>query len=191
MRVIAGRYKGRRLKAPEWGGLRPTSDRLKETLFAVLADLVVGARVLDGFCGSGALGIEALSRGARAVTFVDADPRALALAADNARHCGIAEGCAMIRGSFVEAVRRSPPLGEFELVLLDPPYEQHDLEGVLAAAARCLVPGGVVVLEHARRTEVPVRAGTVTRYRTIAAGDSALTFYSPVHDPTPEPMEES
>ena len=75
MRVIAGAYKGRRLKAPDWSGLRPTSDRLKETLFNVLGTHVAGARVLDGFAGAGALGIEALSRGAGSVTFVDQDRR--------------------------------------------------------------------------------------------------------------------
>ena len=91
MRVIAGSLKGRRLKAPAWEGLRPTSDTLRETLFNVLAPRVGGARVLDGFAGTGALGIEALSRGAAHATFIERDRRAQALIAENLAHCGIAE----------------------------------------------------------------------------------------------------
>src|SRR5215475_8056269 len=100
MRVIAGRFKGRRLKAPNWEGLRPTSDKLRETLFNVLAPRIAGARVLDGYAGTGAVGIEALSRGARAVTFVDRDRRARALVAENLAAFGLGGGCAIIRPSF-------------------------------------------------------------------------------------------
>lgn len=191
MRVIAGAYRGRRLKAPSWTGLRPTSDRLKETLFGVLADRVIGARVLDGFAGTGALGIEALSRGARAVTFVDEDPRAIALIRDNLRHCGITGSCAIIRGSFAGAVRRLPAAQGFDLVLLDPPYEQPDIDGVLAAGGGCVAPGGALVLEHARRREVPQSAGLVVRYRALAVGDSVLTFYQPVGLPVHSVQEET
>src|ERR1051325_7109635 len=87
MRVIAGEFKGRRLETPTWDGLRPTSDKLRETLFNILASRIVGARVLDGFAGTGAIGIEALSRGASHVTFVEKDRRALALIARNLAIC--------------------------------------------------------------------------------------------------------
>ena len=87
MRVITGAFKGRRLAPPTWEGLRPTSDRLRETLFNVLAGQVEGARVLDGYCGTGAVGIEALSRGAAHVTFVDRDPRATRLVEANLATC--------------------------------------------------------------------------------------------------------
>src|SRR5688500_9151354 len=97
MRVIAGSLKGRRLKAPTWDGLRPTSDKLRETLFNVLAPRIAGARVLDAFAGTGALGIEALSRGAAWVTFVEAEGRAQALIAENLALCGLAGGYAIIR----------------------------------------------------------------------------------------------
>src|SRR5262245_47716115 len=89
MRVIAGRYKGRRLKAPTWEGLRPTSDKLRETLFNILAPRLAGARVLDGYAGTGAVGIEALSRGAAHVMFVEKNRRAAALIEENLRACGI------------------------------------------------------------------------------------------------------
>src|SRR5438034_8374348 len=99
MRVIAGSFKGHRLASPSWEGLRPTSDKLRETIFNILAPRIAGARVLDGYAGTGALGIEALSRGAASATFVDDDRRAQALIADNLAHCGIAGGYAIIRAS--------------------------------------------------------------------------------------------
>src|SRR6185436_9881797 len=104
MRVIAGSLKGRRLKPPTWDGLRPTSDKLRETLFNILAPRIAGARVLDAYAGTGAAGIEALSRGATAVTFVERDRRAQALIADNLAHCGVADGYAIIRASVARAL---------------------------------------------------------------------------------------
>src|SRR5580693_10049951 len=97
VRVIAGLLKGRRLKTPDWEGLRPTSDKLRETLFNVLAPRIAGARVLDGFAGTGALGIEALSRGAAEVTFIEKDARAQALLSGNLARCGIETGYTVIR----------------------------------------------------------------------------------------------
>src|SRR5215470_14413771 len=97
MRVIAGSLKGRRLQTPTWEGLRPTSDKLRETLFNILAPRIAGARVLDGYAGTGALGIEALSRGAAHVTFVERERRAQALVAANLARCGVADGYAIIR----------------------------------------------------------------------------------------------
>src|SRR5215510_8175496 len=99
MRVVAGALRGRRLRAPSWDGLRPTSDKLRETLFNVLAPRVAHARVLDLFAGTGAVGIEAISRGAAAVTFVESDRRAQALIAENLAHCGVENGYAIIRSS--------------------------------------------------------------------------------------------
>src|SRR6059036_2313719 len=99
MRVIAGSLKGRRLKAPTWEGLRPTSDKLRETLFNILAPRIAGARVLDGYAGTGAVGIEALSRGAAHVTFLEQDRRAQALIAENLAHCGVTNGYAIIRAT--------------------------------------------------------------------------------------------
>src|ERR1700730_16634411 len=130
MRVIAGTLKGRRLKGPSWEGLRPTSDRLRGTLFNILAPRIVGARVLDGYAGTGAVGIEALSRGARHVTFVDSDARAQALVAATLAHCGVADGYAIIRGSVTRVL---PTLGgpatadAFDIILLDPPYGDHGI----------------------------------------------------------------
>ena len=177
MRVIAGAYKGRRLAAPTWPGLRPTSDRLKESVFAILAPELEGARVLDGFAGSGALGIEALSRGAASVVFVEHDARAAELVARNLAHCRIADGYVMIRAEFTRALRQLAADRRFDLALLDPPYDRADLDAVVDAAAGRMAPGGVIVLEHASRRQAPARAGGFAAVRQVKAGDSAVTFY--------------
>ena len=176
MRVIAGALKGRRLKTPSWTGLRPTSDKLRETLFNILAPRIAGERVLDGFAGTGAIGIEALSRGAAHVTFVEQDRRAQALIADNLAHCGVADGYAMIRASVSRALAdlRAEP---FDIMIFDPPYDVQP-DAALTAAADRLTPHGVVVLEHARRCAAPESAGRLLRTRQVVSGDSALSFYS-------------
>ena len=176
MRVIAGAFKGRRLTAPTWEGLRPTSDKLRETLFNILAPRVDGARVLDGYAGTGAVGIEALSRGAAHVTFVERDRRAQSLVADNLAHCGIADGYAIIRASVARAL--SDHRGEpFDIMFFDPPYDDP-LDDALAAAGAHLAAGGVVIVEHGRRQMSPERLGGLTRTREVKSGDSALAFYS-------------
>src|SRR6188508_1151759 len=126
MRVIAGKFKGRRLKSPTWEGLRPTSDKLRETLFNVIGARVVGARVLDGYAGTGAVGIEALSRGASHVTFVESDRRAVDLIAANLAHCGVKDGYAIIRVDFARAQSRLRGT-EFDIIFLDPPYGVQEL----------------------------------------------------------------
>jgi 16S rRNA (guanine966-N2)-methyltransferase len=177
MRIIAGQLKSRRLATPDFEGLRPTSDKLRETIFNVIAPRVPDANVLDAFAGTGALGIEALSRGAAAVTFLDDDPRAIALVGENVRRCGVAERCVIIRGRLTEVFGRltSAP---FDLILLDPPYGESDLPAVLEAAAGVLSDEGVVVLEHARRREAPASAGPLMWRRRLVSGDSALALYT-------------
>jgi 16S rRNA (guanine966-N2)-methyltransferase len=180
MRVIAGGYRGRVLKPPTWGGLRPTSDRLRETLFNVLAPRIRAARVLDVYAGTGAVGIEALSRGANHVTFVDADRRAQALIAENLARCGIVDGYAIIRASAdraFETLRRAVPFVPFTIILLDPPYELPATQA-LAGVEALVAPDGLVVLEHARRAMVPESIGRLVLTRSLVSGDSALTFYA-------------
>jgi 16S rRNA (guanine966-N2)-methyltransferase len=179
VRVIAGSLKGRRLRTPDWEGLRPTSDKLRETLFNIVAARVAGARVLDGFAGTGAVGIEALSRGAAHVTFVERDRRAQALIAENLAHCGIGTGYTIVRAPVaraVETLRADPAFAPYDLVLLDPPYEMAAGEA-LARIDQVVAPGGLVVLEHARRAITPEAAGRLARARQVPSGDSALTFY--------------
>ncbi len=179
MRVIAGSLKGRRLKAPTWDGLRPTSDKLRETLFNILAPRIGGARVLDGYAGTGALGIEAISRGAACVTFVERDRRAQALIAENLAHCGVENGYAIIRATVARAIEelRAVSPDPFDVMLFDPPYDEAP-GAVIASAGELLASGGVLVLEHARRRAAPDEAGRLVRVRRVASGDCALSFYS-------------
>ena len=181
MRIIAGALKGRRLTAPDWGGLRPTSDKLRETLFNILAARIEGARVLDAYAGTGAVGIEAFSRGAREVTFIESDRRAHRLIADNLAHCGIASSYTVMRQDVGRALRSLERQrgAEYDIVFLDPPYAAGGAEVMraLAAAGERLAAGGVAVLEHARRQAAPESAGRLTRVRDVTSGDSVLTFY--------------
>ena len=172
MRIIAGELKGRRLKSPKWEGLRPTSDKLRETMFNVLAPRIDGARVLDYFAGTGAIGIEALSRGASHVTFVDTDPRARKLIDENLRTCGVRERYAIIR------TPQSLPAGSIDVAVLDPPYDEPDLTASIAAAEPLIASGGLLVLEHARRRPAPEQVGRLRMSRDLVSGDSALAFYS-------------
>ncbi len=173
-------HKGRTLKTPSWDGLRPTSDRLRETLFNVLAPRVADARVLDMYAGTGALGIEALSRGAAHATFVESDRRAQALIAENLERCGISGGYAIIRASASRAaadVRRGASFVPFDIVLLDPPYD-HPAAEALAGVDALVALDGLVVFEHAQRSPAPESVGRLTRTRDLVSGDSALAFYA-------------
>jgi len=178
MRIIAGEFKGRRLQAPKWAGLRPTSDKLRETLFNVVAARIPGARVLDVFAGTGAVGLESLSRGADRAVFIERDRRAAALVAANAQLCGVADRCAIIRDTAEHALAGHLEGAPFDLVVLDPPYDFEPLASVLDAAARHVAPDGLLVLEHPTRRPVPEVAGA-RAMRTLRSGDSALTLLTP------------
>ena len=175
MRIIAGSLKGRRLTTPSWDGLRPTSDKMRETLFNILQARVPGARVLDGYAGTGAVGIEALSRGAAQVTFVERDRRAVALIEANLAACGMTEGYTIESGDVATVLDRS---GAFDLIFLDPPYDIPSLDAALMAAARRVAPDGVIVLERATRRDVVV-PDSLIRMRDVVSGDSTLTFLKP------------
>jgi 16S rRNA (guanine(966)-N(2))-methyltransferase RsmD len=177
MRIIAGHFKGRRLKAPTWPDIRPTSDKLRETLFNVLAPRIEGARVFDGYAGTGALGIEALSRGAAHVTFVDRDRRAVALIEENLGVCGVEGGYTIRCAEAAAALDALPVADAFDLILLDPPYDIDNVSAALEAAARHVATGGLVVLERATRREPEAPAG-LRRDRDIKSGDSTLTFFT-------------
>ena len=178
MRIVAGQYRGRTLKSPTWDGLRPTSDRLRETLFNILGPSIGGARVLDGYAGTGAIGIEALSRGAASVTFVERDPRAVKLIAANLAALGAAADAkpVIIRAGLADAIARLD--GQvFDLIILDPPYAHTAAAEALDSAGALAAPGTRVVIEHAARHAPPDARAGLRRTRTVTAGDSALSFY--------------
>jgi 16S rRNA (guanine(966)-N(2))-methyltransferase RsmD len=177
VRIVAGTLRGRNINGPKWDGLRPTSDSLRETLFNVLGPTVSGVRILDAFAGTGAVGIEAISRGATRATFIERDTRAIKLIEDNISALGIAAECAIIRGDFM---RTQAPAERFDLIFLDPPYELAELDEAIGRAAAAIAPGGRVVVEHSRKRDLPAAVPGLAKYRTLTAGDSALSFYTAV-----------
>lgn len=180
MRVIAGKYRGHRLKALPGLELRPTSDRLKEALFNVLAPRIEEARFLDCYAGSGAIGIEALSRGAREVVFVEKSARARKAIADNLERCRIETGYEIISGDAPAALKQ---LGaaerRFDIIFIDPPYRAGLYERTIEAVSEhgLLEVDGVLIAEHHRKGVLPEAAGRLERYRVICHGESCLSFY--------------
>lgn len=164
MRIIAGNLKGRRLQSPENDAIRPTSDRTRESLFNLLmhgrfgGDAIIGQRVADLCCGTGAVGLEAISRGARAAYFVDMSKQALALAKQNALHCNVVGQCHFIPAD----ITRLPPVSEpFALVFMDPPYAKSILPQTYASlrAQGWLSEGSLLVVEQPSRSELPTLEG--------------------------------
>ena len=190
-RVIAGTAKGTRLLAPG-EGTRPFGDRVKQTLFAILEPDLRGATVLDLFAGSGAGGIEALSRGAARAVFVERDGTAARVIAENLSRARVADRGAVVRGDAIAYVaERAASDGPFDLVLLDPPYAATDLlESALArlaappaTGATILQPDAWVVVKHFWRMPLPQAVGLLASVRTRRFGETALTFYRPAAEP--------
>jgi 16S rRNA (guanine(966)-N(2))-methyltransferase RsmD len=187
MRVIAGTYRSRALIAPRGDATRPTSDRLRETLFNVLAPRMEGARFVDLFAGSGAVGIEAASRGAGHVFFAENAPRALAALRKNLSTLGILGATIDDRGVTAllrTLAERAQPV---DIVFLDPPYEEAEayvatLQRLSNEHEAILSAGAVVIAEHRRKTPPPETVGKLTRTRLLPQGDAALSFYRVVSE---------
>jgi 16S rRNA (guanine(966)-N(2))-methyltransferase RsmD len=185
MRVIAGTYRSRVLKSLKGLALRPTSDKLRETLFNVLGPTVAGSHFIDLFAGTGAIGIEALSRGAAEVIFVENHPPAAALIRRNLESLDIRSGATVLavdalRGLEKLASRPKSDSAGFDFIFLDPPYAAaKDYARVLEflGSANLLAPGGMVIAEHRRSFDLPEEAGALRRYRVLKQGDAALSFY--------------
>jgi 16S rRNA (guanine(966)-N(2))-methyltransferase RsmD len=185
MRVIAGTHRSRILKSLKGLALRPTSDRLRETLFNVLAPNISGARFTDLFAGTGAIGIEALSRGAAEVVFIENHASAAALIRKNLDSLGIRSGFTVLpvdvlRGLEMLASRTKGPESKFDFIFLDPPYAAAaDYERVLRflGAADLFAPGGMAIAEHRRKFDLPEKAEALRRFRVLKQGDAVLSFY--------------
>jgi 16S rRNA (guanine966-N2)-methyltransferase len=181
MRVIAGKYKSRKLEAPPGMQTRPTSDRLRETLFNVVAPQIDDSVWLDVFAGSGAIGIEALSRGARSVYFVESASAAARTVRKNLHTLGISEGAEVIERDAAVALRMLDSQAvACDFVFLDPPYRKMgDYEQVLGflSQSQLLAPESQVIAEHDKHFDPGDEFGSLRRHRTLRQGDAVLSFY--------------
>jgi 16S rRNA (guanine(966)-N(2))-methyltransferase RsmD len=178
LRIIAGEFKGRTLAGPTGPGVRPTSDGLRETLFNIVRDQVEAAHVVDAYAGTGSVGLEALSRGARHASFIEQNPRVLQGLEKNIAALGAGDRTTVVRGDVLSLAMNRWNLAPADLVFADPPYDIRDLAAVIAAAATVLSAEGLLVLEFSRRREAPEAVGRLSRTRVHVAGDSALAFYT-------------
>jgi len=186
MRIIAGKYRGRNLKSPPSLEVRPTSDRLRETLFNVIAPRIEDSRFLDLCAGSGAVGIEALSRGAGHVTFVDRSRKMCELIKSNIDLCRIERSeSEVVQAEALDYLRRfiakQPDSGKpWDIVFLDPPYAVDYLpilETFGARSASLFTENGILIVEHHHKNDLTESLGDLSRYRVLKQGDSALSFY--------------
>jgi 16S rRNA (guanine(966)-N(2))-methyltransferase RsmD len=181
MRIISGQYRGLTIKTLKGGKLRPTSEQLRETLFDVLGPAVEGAHFLDAYAGSGAVGLEALSRGAAHVVFIEHHRPAAELIRQNLAALEITSGYRLLTCAVLTGLERLAEEGaQFDFVFLDPPYdairEYHQALRQLARSA-LLVPHSRVIAEHSCRVKLEGEYGTLRRTRLIRHGDAQLGFY--------------
>lgn len=182
MRIVAGTFRSRQLKSLKGLALRPTSDRLRETLFNILGARVVGSRFLDLFAGTGAVGIEAISRGAASAVFVENHSAAVRLIRANLASLRIESGARVVAAEVAAAIRKleKVPYTAFDFIFLDPPYaEEKQYEGTLRALEQSLLAGEstIVIAEHRKTFELPASLGALDRVRLLHQGDAALSFY--------------
>jgi len=184
MKLVSGILKGRRLKQPRGSGLRPTSSKVREALFAILGERVSQSRVLDLYAGTGALGLEALSRGAQHVVFIDHAPSSLHVLRENILQCAAQEKSSVIGQEVKRFLRNRSlenPSNQFDLIFVDPPYHTGEVESALnlLGSLSILCPTGRVVLEHFSKHALPPLSGNLEQYRQVRYGDTTLSFYAP------------
>ena len=190
MRIVAGQFRSRQIKSLRGRELRPTSDRLRETLFNVLSPVIEGSRFLDIFAGTGAIGIEALSRRAQEVVFLEKHNPAVKLIRENLAALAIVHGFQILSGDAfhsLEKLAHSNDAPAFDIVFLDPPYAAtNEYERILQllGSAALLSPSAIVIAEHHHKLKLPAEAGILRLYRFLRQGDAALSFYGP--GPAPE-----
>ena len=177
MRIIAGEYKGRKLESPADNSVRPTTDKVKEALFSILADRMWGSRVLDLFSGTGNLGIEALSRGAAECVFCDSSRESLRLIKSNIAHCKAQEGARVVPGDFKKTLMNLD--GQFDIILLDPPYDKGFIEPAfeLIRQQNLLAEDGVIVAEHRREEDLPDELHGFVKEKERRYGIIKLSIY--------------
>lgn len=179
MRIIAGSARGRRLKTPNDELTRPTSDRLKESLFSILTPNLVEAQVLDVFSGSGAFGLESISRGAAYATMIELRPEAAKVIRDNVISCGFAAQTQLIEGDALVWLKMLRLPAAVDLIFLDPPYQLEMAEEAVKviADAKWLKPSTLLIIEHHKTDALPQQFPVWQRYRQIRQGESVISFY--------------
>ncbi len=182
MRIVGGTARGRRLDAPRGPHTRPTADRVRQSIFDTLGQFFDGGAALDLYAGSGAMGLEALSRGVARAVLVDRDREAVRCCRENAATLGFVDRTELLPLEALAAVQRLAARRErFDLVFVDPPYaEGPDAALAALAAAGMVAPGGRVVAEHDKRRPPADRYGELLRTDLRAFGDTAVSFYEPV-----------
>jgi 16S rRNA (guanine(966)-N(2))-methyltransferase RsmD len=181
MRVIAGKFRSRKLKGPGSLRLRPTSDRLRETVFNILGPKIEDSLFVDVYAGTGAIGIEAFSRGAREVVWIESDPNAARLIEQNLLSLAIQQGVELIRADALEGLKRLAArhaLADF--IFVDPPYEKkEEHERILdyLDTAHLVAPRGCVLVEHFWKSALPERFDRLERFRLIEQGDASISLY--------------
>ena len=181
MRVISGRFRGRKLHGPAGLELRPTSDRLKETLFDILGAWIQDRVLLDVFAGTGAIGIEAISRGAREAVFIEQSKEGCRLIRRNLNVCGITTGYTLVQQEAFAALRRLARQDSVaDVIFMDPPYRWQPYADLLRIVfqMRLAVKGTKVIVEHQRKSELPESGQGYLRVRVVRQGDHCLSFYS-------------
>ncbi len=179
MRIISGKFRGRRLQGPRGADLRPTSDRLKEALFDILGPEVIGSVFLDVFAGTGAIGLEGLSRGAREVVFIESSREAARLIRCNIELCGVTSGYRILQGNVFTSLRTLAREGlKADIAFLDPPYNWGPYRDLLVTLfkAGIALPGSRVVLEHHRKAALPESEPSFRCVRTVRQSDKCLSF---------------
>src|SRR5262245_35249129 len=181
MRIIAGQFRSRHLKSTPPTGTRPTSDKLRETLFNILGVSVRGCTFLDGCAGVGAIGLEAISRGAETVVFVEQSRKASRMIRENLKALDIGQGFRILELDVVKALDVCASDGmRFDIAFLDPPYDRDDIyQDVLDRFEQhsLLQSEGLLIFEHSRKKGLPESSGNLPQYRRLDQGDSALSFY--------------
>jgi 16S rRNA (guanine(966)-N(2))-methyltransferase RsmD len=185
MRIIAGKFRSRQLKSLKGLALRPTSDMLRETLFNILGPRMEGSRFLDLFAGTGAIGIEAISRGAMSAVFIENHPAAVRLIRENLASLEIKSGARILGSAVAPALTKlaNEHAAVFDFIFLDPPYaNEKDYDATIRSLenSSLVAESTFVIAEHHKSFELPASLGRFERIRALRQGDAALSFYKPV-----------
>lgn len=181
MRIVAGEFRGRKLHAPKGRNIRPTGDRVREAIFNIIMPYLPDARVLDLFSGTGALGLEALSRGAAQAVFVDENIEAIRLILENIKICGVKDRAEVIHGPVDRVIRRlarqDQTITRFQVAFLDPPYGKGYVESTINSLSHLTSDEALVVAEHHAKDSLPLQLGEWALTRERKYGDTKVSFY--------------